>query len=43
MYDGDELDSVVFLTVEALGISALHLVRNPQKLGYAVASGVRLD
>ena len=43
MYDGDELDSVIFLTVESLGISALHLVRNPHKLGYAVASGVTVD
>lgn len=42
MYDGNELDSVIFLTVEASGISALHLVRNPQKLGYAV-SGVTVD
>jgi RNA polymerase sigma-70 factor (ECF subfamily) len=38
MYVGDELDTVAFLTVEDRGVTAMHFVRNPDKLGYA-ASG----
>jgi RNA polymerase sigma-70 factor (ECF subfamily) len=38
MYVDDELDTVAFLTVEDRGVTAMHFVRNPDKLGYA-ASG----
>ncbi|KNX37309.1 RNA polymerase sigma-70 factor [Luteipulveratus halotolerans] len=38
---GDDLDSVCFLTVEETGITALHLVRNPHKLGGVRASAAR--
>jgi RNA polymerase sigma-70 factor (ECF subfamily) len=32
MYVADELDTVAFLTVEDRGVTALHIVRNPDKL-----------
>lgn len=37
LYVGDELDTVAFLTVEDRGVTAMHMVRNPDKLGYAAA------
>lgn len=37
MYVGAELDTVAFLTVEDRGVTAMHMVRNPHKLGYAAA------
>jgi RNA polymerase sigma-70 factor (ECF subfamily) len=41
LYAGAELDSVGFLTVEERGITALHLVRNPDKLERLAADVLR--
>ena len=43
VFDGDEVDSVAFVTVEERGITALHMVRNPQKLKHAVGSEIAVD
>lgn len=43
VFDGDEVDSVAFVTVEERGITALHMVRNPQKLRHAVGSEIAVD
>lgn len=39
MYAGSELDSVLFLTVEDRGITAMHIVRNPEKLTHLLDAG----
>lgn len=39
LYAGSELDSVVFLTVEDRGITAMHIVRNPEKLAHLLEVG----
>lgn len=39
MYAGDVLDAVGFLTVEERGITALHIVRNPDKLRHLIETG----
>jgi RNA polymerase sigma-70 factor, ECF subfamily len=38
LYDGPTLDTVVYLTVEERGITALHAVRNPEKLTHLGAT-----
>jgi RNA polymerase sigma-70 factor (ECF subfamily) len=43
LYADTGLDTVLFLTVEERGITALHLVRNPDKLVHLVAGGAPLD
>lgn len=39
LYAAGEPDSVAFLTVEPRGVSAIHIIRNPEKLSHLASWG----